>query len=66
VRRSVTQPESTVDELHPAQRLRELLPHCDWLLIACPLTEETRGLICGDARAAAARGACSTWRAARS
>jgi phosphoglycerate dehydrogenase-like enzyme len=57
VRRSVTQPESTVDELHPAQRLRELLPHCDWLLIACPLTEETRGLITAEMLARLPRGA---------
>ncbi|MDB5958030.1 MAG: putative Glyoxylate/hydroxypyruvate reductase [Ramlibacter sp.] len=29
----------------PAERLHEALPTADWLLLACPLTERTRGLI---------------------
>jgi len=45
VRRSTTQPTAAVDEIHPPARLAELLPRSDWLIIACPLTDETRGLI---------------------
>lgn len=29
----------------PHTQLRELLPRADWLLLACPLTPETRGLV---------------------
>jgi phosphoglycerate dehydrogenase-like enzyme len=45
VRRSPRVPDDPVDELHPPQALQELLPRCDWLIIACPLTPETRGLV---------------------
>lgn len=34
-----------VDEMHPPAALRTLLPHADWLVLACPLTEDTHGLI---------------------
>ena len=37
-----------VDELHPPLALEALLPRCDWLVITCPLTPATRGLV--DAR----------------
>jgi len=36
------------DEVLPLSTLDNLLPQCDWLIIACPLTPETRNLI--DAR----------------
>lgn len=45
IRRSPRQPGDPVDELHPPQKLAALLPHADWLIVACPLTTETRGLI---------------------
>jgi D-2-hydroxyacid dehydrogenase (NADP+) len=35
-------------EMHPPTALDGLLPACDWLVIACPLTPDTRNLI--DAR----------------
>lgn len=35
----------------PYERLHEVLPQADWLLLACPLSERTRGLV--DARALA-------------
>ena len=35
----------------PASRLHEVLPQADWLVLACPLTAHTRGLV--DARALA-------------
>jgi phosphoglycerate dehydrogenase-like enzyme len=44
VRRSPIKPGDAVDELHPPARLAELLPRADWLVIASPLTAETRGL----------------------
>ena len=34
-----------VDEVHSSDKLAELMPRCDWLVIACPLTDETRGTV---------------------
>lgn len=48
VRRSPRGPGDTVDELHPPERLGEILPRADWLILACPLTAETRGLVNAD------------------
>lgn len=45
IRRSPQRPGDPVDELHPPQKLAELLPRADWLIIASPLTAETRGLV---------------------
>ncbi len=45
VRRSPAREGDHVDELRPPTELADLLPATDWLAIACPLTEETRGLI---------------------
>jgi len=45
VRRSPQRPGDPVDELHPPQKLPELLPRADWLIIASPLTAETRGMV---------------------
>lgn len=44
VRRSGA-PSDAVDEQHTPEQLAALLPKCDWLVLACPLTEETRGVI---------------------
>ena len=49
VRRSPQRPNEPVDELHPPSKLPELLPRADWIVIACPLTKETRNLISADA-----------------
>jgi len=43
VRRQKT-PVEHVDEMHTPDKLAELLPRCDWLTVACPLTNETRGM----------------------
>jgi D-2-hydroxyacid dehydrogenase (NADP+) len=48
VRRSPRRDDDPVDEVHPPGRLADLLPACDWLILACPLTAQTRGLV--DAR----------------
>lgn len=45
IRRSPQRAGDPVDELHPPQALAGLLPRADWLVIASPLTPETRGLI---------------------
>jgi phosphoglycerate dehydrogenase-like enzyme len=45
VRRSPATASDHVDEMHPPRELEALLPRTTWLAIACPLTEETRGLI---------------------
>lgn len=48
IRRSPLQPGDPVDELHPPSQLATLLPRADWLVLAAPLTDETRGLINAD------------------
>ena len=45
VRRGPPLAEDPVDELYPPAALPDLLPRCDWLIITCPLTPETRGLV---------------------
>jgi phosphoglycerate dehydrogenase-like enzyme len=45
LRRGGKQPGDHVDELHRPSALNELLPRADWLVVACPLTAETRGMI---------------------
>lgn len=44
VRRTAVKTEH-VDEIHTPDKLARLLPACDWLTLACPLTRETRGLV---------------------
>ncbi len=45
VRRSERKPGDPVDELHAPDQLDKLLPRADWLMLACPLTPETRKLM---------------------
>lgn len=45
VRRSPAAPGDPVDECVTPDRLAEVLPRADWLALACPLTDATRGLI---------------------
>jgi phosphoglycerate dehydrogenase-like enzyme len=49
VRRSPGTPDDPVDEMHPPSKLPALLPRADWVVIACPLTKETRNLVNADA-----------------
>lgn len=51
VRRSPPRNGEPFDEVHHPDALPEVLPRADWLVLACPLTEETHRLI--DARALA-------------
>lgn len=57
VRRSPRTPDDPVDELHPPAALPDLLPRCDWLIVACPLTPETRRWIDAPAIARLPKGA---------
>jgi len=57
IRRSPRRPSDPVDEMHPPAALPGLLPRCDWLVIACPLTAETRGLVDASSIAALPKGA---------
>jgi len=57
VRRGPRRAEDPVDELHPPAALSHLLPRCDWLIIACPLTPETRRLVDASMIARLPRGA---------
>jgi len=58
IRRSPRRPGDPVDELHPPQQLAALLQRADWLVLAAPLTDETRGLIDADMLARLPGGAC--------
>jgi D-2-hydroxyacid dehydrogenase (NADP+) len=57
VRRSPQRDDDHVDEMQPPAALPELYPRADWLVIACPLTEETRGLVDAEAIRRLPRGA---------
>ena len=45
IRRKPRAETDPVDEMHTLGALPGLLPRCDWLVLACPLVPETRGLI---------------------
>jgi D-2-hydroxyacid dehydrogenase (NADP+) len=45
VRRSPVRPEDPVDEMHAPDALPGLLPRCEWVVLACPLTPETERLL---------------------
>lgn len=45
VRRHPRTEHDAVDELLPPNALPDLLPRADWLLLTCPLTDATRGII---------------------
>ena len=57
VRRSPQTPDDPVDELHPPSKLHELLPRADWIVMTCPLTNETRNMIDAEAFARMKKGA---------
>lgn len=57
IRRSPRKEGDPVDEIHPPAQLAAVLPRCQWLAIACPLTPETRKLIDADLLAKLPKGA---------
>ena len=44
VRRGPRKADDPVDEMHAPDQLDKLLPRADWLMLACPLTPETRAV----------------------
>jgi D-2-hydroxyacid dehydrogenase (NADP+) len=58
VRRSARRPDDPVDEMVHPSKLRELLPSMDYVMLTCPLTDETRKLIDGPALASMKPTAC--------
>jgi D-2-hydroxyacid dehydrogenase (NADP+) len=58
VRRTPKQPGDPVDEMHPPSRLPELLPRANFVVISCPLTQETRNLLNAEALRRMRKGAC--------
>jgi phosphoglycerate dehydrogenase-like enzyme len=57
VRRSRPPGSAAIDEWQPPDRLAEVLPRADWLAIACPLSDQTRGLVDAAALASLPEGA---------
>ncbi|HEY4668932.1 MAG TPA: D-2-hydroxyacid dehydrogenase, partial [Tepidiformaceae bacterium] len=57
VRRSPLREGDPVDDVRPPSELPSLLPGCDWLALACPLTDETRRLVDAQAISLLPRGA---------
>jgi phosphoglycerate dehydrogenase-like enzyme len=51
-------PVEAVDEVHAPATLPDLLPRCEWVILACPLTPETQRLVDSAALARLPRGAC--------
>ena len=45
IKRDVSNNDGTAHELHPPERLHELLPHADFVVLTCPLTPETKNVI---------------------
>jgi phosphoglycerate dehydrogenase-like enzyme len=57
VRRTPGRPDDPVDEMHAPAALPGLLPRCDWVVLACPLTPETERLVNAGTIARLPRGA---------
>ena len=51
IRRRPRTTADPVDEMHTLAALPALLPRCDWVVLACPLVAETRGMINADSLA---------------
>lgn len=45
IRRDTSKTVDGVDELHPLSEFSAMLPRADAVVLACPLTDETRGLV---------------------
>ena len=57
VRRSPMQPGDPVEEMHTIAEFPQILPRADWVVLACPLTDETRHLLNAQTLAALPDGA---------
>ena len=45
LKRDVNRHDGSAHEIHPPERLTELLPYADFVVLTCPLTRETRNVI---------------------
>ncbi len=57
IRRMPKKAGDTLDEIHPPAAFADLLPRCQWLVLACPYTKETHHLVNAAALARLPRGA---------
>lgn len=57
IRRKPMMPDDPVDEMHQLPAFSELLPRSDWVVLACPLTPDTRNLVNAQSIARMKRGA---------
>ena len=57
IRRTPKSAGDTLDEIHPPSAFGELLPRCQWLVLACPYTKETHHLVNADTLAKLPSGA---------
>lgn len=57
IRRSPAAAGDPVDEMYSPSRLYEQLPRADWIVIACPLTKETRNMLDAEAFSRVKKGA---------
>jgi len=56
-RRTPRRDDDPLDEIHPLPVLGEVLPRCQWLLLACPYTKETHQIVNAGTLARLPRGA---------
>ena len=57
IRRTPRRADDTLEEIHAPAQIIELMPRCQWLVIACPYSEETHHLVNARALAALPHGA---------
>lgn len=57
IRRSPKRPDDPLDEIHAPAKFTELLPRCQWLVLACPHNKETHHLLNAGTLAKLPRGA---------
>lgn len=57
IRRSSQRDGDPLDEVHPLSALPDVLPRCQWLVLACPYTKETHHIINAQTLAGLPRGA---------
>jgi D-2-hydroxyacid dehydrogenase (NADP+) len=57
IRRTPKREGDPLDEIHPLEQFADLLPRCQWLILACPYTKETHHLVNAATLAKLPRGA---------
>lgn len=57
IRRTPKRADDPLDEIHPLSTLADVLPRCQWVILACPYTKETHHIINAGTLAKLPRGA---------